>query len=93
MAVTTRAIAEMTREQVDLRLQELGWKPDAGVKLTLLEKKSVLRELLEKLPAVDLGPASSRTATATSPRKTRKSSSRCAWSSGSISRATRRSRS
>ena len=57
MAVTTRAIAMMTLEQVDLRLQELGWKPSPGVKLTLLEKKSVLRELLEELPVVHHTPS------------------------------------
>ena len=34
-------------------LTELGWKPDPGVKLTLLEKKSILRELTEK--SQDLG--------------------------------------
>ena len=38
----------MRLEEVDAKLQELGWKPDDGVKLTLLEKRSVLRELLEK---------------------------------------------
>ena len=26
----------------------MGWQPDDGVRLTLLEKKSVLRELLER---------------------------------------------
>ena len=56
MAITTRAIAMMTLEQVELRLQELGWKPNPGVKLTLLEKKSVLRELLEKLPVAHQTP-------------------------------------
>ena len=56
MAITTRAIAMMTLEQVELRLQELGWKPNQGVKLTLLEKKSVLRELLEKLPVAHQTP-------------------------------------
>ena len=38
----------MKLEEVNARLQELGWKPDPGVKLTLLEKKSALRELLEQ---------------------------------------------
>ena len=48
MVVTTRGISVMRVEEVDARLQEMGWKPDAGVKLTLLEKKSLLRELIEK---------------------------------------------
>ena len=47
MVVTTRGISVMRVEEVDARLQEMGWKPDAGVKLTLLEKKSLLRELIE----------------------------------------------
>lgn len=46
MVVTT--ISVMKLEEVDAMLQELGWKPDVGVRLTLLEKKSVLHELLEK---------------------------------------------
>ena len=50
MVVTTRGISVMPLEEVDAKLQELGWKPDAGMKLTLLEKKSVLRELIEKNP-------------------------------------------
>ena len=48
MVVTTRGISVMKLEEVDAKLWELGWKPGAGVKLTLLEKKSVLRELIEK---------------------------------------------
>ena len=60
MAVTTRVISVMTLEQVDLRLKELGWKPEAGVKLTLLEKKSVVREMLENLPTVTQAPGGHR---------------------------------
>ena len=48
MVVTTRGISVMRVEEVDERLREMDWKPDAGVKLTLLEKKSLLRELIEK---------------------------------------------
>ena len=48
MVVTTRGISVMRLEEVDARLQELGWKPDAGMKLTLLDKKNVLLELIEK---------------------------------------------
>ena len=48
MVLTTRGISVMRLEEVEARLQELGWKSDAGIKLTLLEKKSVLRELIEK---------------------------------------------
>ena len=48
MVVTTPGISAMRQVEVDTMLQQMGWKPAAGVKLTLLEKKSVLRELLEK---------------------------------------------
>ena len=43
----------MTGKEVNMVLQALGWKPDPGVKLTLLKKRSVLVELLEKLPVVN----------------------------------------
>ena len=58
MVVTTRGISVMKLEEVDAQLRELGWKHDPGVKLTLLEKRNVLRERLEKLPVAnkaDLG--------------------------------------
>ena len=45
----------MKLEEVNMLLAELGWRPDPTWKLTLLEKKSVLRELLEKLQVVDPG--------------------------------------
>ena len=49
MVLTTTGISAMKLDEVNTMLQELGWKPDAaGAKLTLLEKKSVLRELIEK---------------------------------------------
>ena len=56
MVVTTRGISAMRLEEVDAKLQELGWRPDDGVKLTLLEKKSILHELLQKLPVVGQKP-------------------------------------
>ena len=43
----------MRLEAVDTLLQNLGWQPPPGVKFTLLEKKSILRERLELLPTVD----------------------------------------
>ena len=46
--MVTQGISRMRLEEVEAKLQELGWQADAGVKLTLLEKKSVLRELIEK---------------------------------------------
>ena len=48
MVLSTRGISVMKLEEVDAKLRELDWKPDAGAKLTLLEKKSILRELIEK---------------------------------------------
>ena len=50
----------MKQEVVDQLLEEMGWKPEGGVKLTLLEKKSVLRELFEKLPVVNQVPSGHR---------------------------------
>ena len=48
---SNRGISAMSLEEVDLMLQELGWK--SKLRLNLREKKKVLRELLEKLPAVN----------------------------------------
>ena len=45
----------MKLDEVNALLAELGWRPDPAYKLTVLEKKSILREMLEKLPHVDLG--------------------------------------
>ena len=38
----------MKSEEVDERLQKLGWETDPSVRFTLLERKSILRELLEQ---------------------------------------------
>ena len=45
----------MKLDEVNALLAELGWRPDPTCKLTVSEKKRVLREMLEKLPHVDLG--------------------------------------
>ena len=52
MVVTTRGILAMTRKEVNMMLQALGWKPEAGVKITMLKKKYILRMLLERLSPV-----------------------------------------
>ena len=50
MVVTTRGISKMKLEDVDAQLQGMGWwKPEAGMKRSLPEKKSVLRELRGKI--------------------------------------------
>ena len=53
MAVSTRRIAMMPAEEVELLLQELGWRPEGETRLTNVEKKSILRGLLKDLPVVD----------------------------------------
>ena len=55
MVLTTRGISSMKLEEVDAKLQDMGWQPASGVKLTLLEKKSILCELLEKSKEDDSG--------------------------------------
>ena len=42
-------IAHMSRDEVMDRLVQLGWEPTANVTYTLLEKKSILHELEEKM--------------------------------------------
>ena len=42
-------VAHMSRDEVMDRLVQLGWEPTANVVYTLLEKKSILHELEEKM--------------------------------------------
>ena len=42
-------LAHMSRDEVMDRLVQLGWEPTANVTYTLLEKKSILHELEEKM--------------------------------------------
>ena len=39
----------MSRDEVMEQLEQLGWEPDANVEFTLLEKKSIMHELEEKV--------------------------------------------
>ena len=39
----------MSRDEMMERLERLGWEPAANVECTLLEKKSILHELEEKV--------------------------------------------
>ena len=39
----------MSRDEVMEQLEQLGWEPAANVEFTLLEKKSILHELEEKV--------------------------------------------
>ena len=42
-------IAHTSRDEEMERLEQLGWEPAANVEYTLLEKKSILHELEEKV--------------------------------------------
>ena len=42
-------IAHMSRDEVMDRLEQLGWEPAASVAYTLLEKRSMLHKLEEKV--------------------------------------------